>query len=167
MIHLSKRQSIHPVWAILIRVLGLVLGLAACSGLAFLLIDSLRDNPSRIGEFYKCFWDGSFSTELYYWQFIEDSAVLLCIALALTPVFRMKYWNTGAQGQVLMGMLAAIAVNVHYFDPATKELTLPWDQVTAYMLVAALIAGMVWAIIPALLKVKWNTNETLFTLMMN
>ncbi len=166
-IHLSRKQALSPVWSILIRVLGLVLGLAACSALAFLLIEPLRDDPSRIGEFYKCFWDGSFSMESYIWEFIMNSAVLLCIALALTPVFRMRYWNTGAEGQVLMGVLAAIAVNFYLGGRYDASIKLPWDQVTLLMLAASLIAGTVWALIPALFKVKWNTNETLFTLMMN
>jgi len=88
-------------------------------------------------------------------------AVLQCISLAVTPAFRMRFWNTGAEGQTLMGVWGAIAV-AFYFGGKVPEWTL-----LVMMLIASLICGAVWAVIPAIFKAKWNTNETLFTLMMN
>ena len=73
----------------------------------------------------------------------------------------MRFWNIGAEGQVLIGALAAAAC-MKCLAPA-----LPNAALIASMTVASIIAGAVWAGIPAIFKAKWGTNETLFTLMMN
>ena len=79
----------------------------------------------------------------------------------------MRFWNTGAEGQTLVGVLAAIMVNFHLGGSYDKSIALPDWQLALIMLAAAMLAGAIWALIPALFKAKWNTNETLFTLMMN
>jgi simple sugar transport system permease protein len=88
-------------------------------------------------------------------------AILLCISLAVTPAFRMKFWNIGAEGQVLVGCLATTAC-LFYLGGKVPD----WCLILL-MLVTALLAGAAWGVIPALFKAKWKTNETLFTLMMN
>ena len=85
----------------------------------------------------------------------------LLIALALTPAFKMKFWNIGGEGQVLIGGLAAAACMICLGDK------LPNAVVILCMIVASLAAGAIWGFIPAFFKAKWNTNETLSTLMMN
>ena len=165
--HLSKRASIGWPKAILIRLLAIVLGFAACGLVAFLLIDKLQDNPERIKDFYQCFIDGIWSekkalaSNRKLWKFLKNLAILQCISLAITPAFRMKFWNTGAEGQTLVSVLGAIAV-AFYCGSA-----LPNWLLLVLMFFAAIISGIIWASIPAIFKAVWNTNETLFTLMMN
>ena len=132
-----------------------------CGLIAFLLIEKLQQNPGRIGDFYYAFIKGAFGTSRKFWKFLRSTAVLLCIALALTPAFRMRFWNTGGEGQTLVGVLGAIAVDFYLGGKIPEGLLL------VLMLLAALCCGAVWGVIPALFKAKWNTNETLFTLMMN
>ncbi len=159
--HLAKRTNVNPVRASLIRVAAIVLGMLACGLVAFALIEKLNQNPEKIGDFYNCFIKGSFGTERKLWKFLKNMAVLQCISLAVTPAFRMRFWNIGAEGQTLMGVLGSITV-AFYFGGKLPE----W-QLLILMFIAALVYGAVWALIPALFKAKWNTNETLFTLMMN
>lgn len=161
LMHLSKRSAIHPAKAWAIRLAAIVLGLAVCGLVAFLLIEKIQEKPEKIWDFYNAFIKGSFSTSRKFWKFLKNLAILLGIALALTPAFRMRFWNTGAEGQTLMGVLGAIAVDFYWGE------ALPEPLLLALMLLAALLCGGIWALIPALCKAKWNTNETLFTLMMN
>ena len=159
--HLSKRAAI-PQWkAWLIRILAVVLGLAVCGLVAYLLSDRLRSGKKTLEDFYYCFIKGSFGSNRKMWKFFKSAAILQCISLAVTPAFRMRFWNTGAEGQTLMGVWGAIAV-AFYFGGKVPEWAL-----LVMMFAAALICGAVWAVIPAIFKAKWNTNETLFTLMMN
>ena len=161
LIHLSKRPVIHPAKAVLIRLAAVLLGLLVCGLVAFLLIEKIQEKPEKIWDFYNAFIKGSFSTPRKFWKFLRSTAILLGIALALTPAFRMRFWNTGAEGQTLVGVLGAIAVDFYLGGK------IPEPVLLILMLLAALLCGAVWAVIPALCKAKWNTNETLFTLMMN
>ena len=161
LIHLSKRSSLQPVWAWLIRLGAIVLGLAVCGLVAFLLIEKLQKNPDKIWDFYYAFIKGSFGTTRKVWKFLKNLAILLGISLALTPAFRMRFWNIGAEGQTLVGVLGAIAVDFYLGGKIPEWLLL------ILMLLASLACGAVWGLLPAVFKAIWNTNETLFTLMMN
>ena len=161
LIHLSKRTSIKPLQAWAIRLAAIALGMIVCGLVAFVLIDKLNQHPERIGDFYGAFIKGSFSTSRKFWKFLKNIAILLCISLALTPAFRMRFWNIGGEGQTLVSVLAAIAVAFYVGG------TIPEWVLLILMLLAALAAGAIWALIPALFRAKWGTNETLFTLMMN
>ena len=92
---------------------------------------------------------------------LKSLAILLCISLAVTPAFKMKFWNCGAEGQALIGGLACAACMFYIGGSVPKWL------LVIIMTVTSILAGAIWAVIPALFKAKWNTNETLFTLMMN
>ena len=114
LIHLSKRTTLHPLRAWGVRLAAVALGFAVCGLVAFLLIEKLQAKPERIGDFYYAFIKGSFTTSRKFWKFLKNLAILLSIALALTPAFRMRFWNTGAEGQTLMGVLGAIAVDFYF-----------------------------------------------------
>lgn len=73
----------------------------------------------------------------------------------------MRFWNIGAEGQVLIGGVASAAMMIYLGDTLPAVILLP------LMLVVSALAAMVWGLIPAFFKANWNTNETLFTLMMN
>ena len=83
------------------------------------------------------------------------------ISLAVTPAFKMRFWNIGAEGQVLIGGLATAACMICLADKLSN------GMVILCMILASILAGAVWGFLPAFFKAKWNTNETLFTLMMN
>ena len=153
--HIVKRDSI-PVWkSMLIRVIAVAAALLLCSVLSVILINA---NPT---EFLNTLVDATFGSARRLWKFSKDTAVLLCIALAITPAFKMRFWNIGAEGQVLIGALAAVAVAFYLGS------SMPGWALLVVMFVAAVIIGSIWGGIPALFKAKWGTNETLFTLMMN
>ncbi len=161
LVHLSRRTSIAPLQAWGIRAAAVLLSLLVCGIAAFLLIEKLQNNPGKIGEFYYTFIKGSFSSSRRIWKFLKNVSILLCISLALTPAFRMRFWNIGGEGQTLMGVLSAIAVAFYLGG------TIPEGLLLILMFIAALAAGAVWGVIPALFRARWGTNETLFTLMMN
>jgi simple sugar transport system permease protein len=94
------------------------------------------------------------------WRFLQKTAILLCLSLAVTPAFKMKFWNCGAEGQALIGGLVAMVCMMQLGH-------LPHGLLLVIIVVASIAAGAVWGVIPALFKAYYNTNETLFTLMMN
>jgi ABC-type uncharacterized transport system permease subunit len=105
-------------------------------------------------------FQGTFKSQKKFIPALQETVLLLGIAIALAPAYRMKFWNVGAQGQLLMGALGACLVMIYGRD-------LPNGVIIAFSFIASLSFGAIWALIPALFKAKWNTNETLFTLMMN
>ena len=95
-------------------------------------------------------------------EFLTAAGLLMLVAFALAPAFKMRFWNIGGEGQILVGALAA--GGVARFMGASGA---PDALIIIICLISALAAGIVWALIPALFKAFFNTNETLFTLMMN
>ena len=110
---------------------------------------------------YKTMFAGAFGTPRKLWILGQNLAILLCVSLAVTPAFKMRFWNVGGEGQILIGGLATAACMILLGDQ------LPNWLLIAVMVVAACVAGGIWGAVPAICKAKWNTNETLFTLMMN
>jgi simple sugar transport system permease protein len=153
--HIVKRHDISLPKAMIVRVLAVVIALLFCSLLSIFLIEA---NPLK---FISTLFEGVFGTPHRMWTFAKDLCVLLCIALAITPAFRMRFWNIGAEGQTLISALAAVGVAVYVNTAVPNWLLL------VFMFAASVIAGALWGAFPAIFKAKWNTNETLFTLMMN
>ncbi len=153
--HIVKRPTLpwYAAWGI--RALAIILALAVCA-----LITDITTGLDPLTVFGTIF-SGAFGSARKTWITLQNIAILLCISLAVTPAFKMRFWNIGAEGQVLIGALAAAAC-MKCLAPA-----LPNAALIASMTVAAILAGAVWAGIPAIFKAKWGTNETLFTLMMN
>ncbi len=153
--HVVKRDDLSLGKRIATRAIAIVAALVLCAIISFVLIGA---NPIKL---YGTMLDGVFGTGRRMMKFLKDLAVLLGFALAVTPAFRMKFWNIGAEGQVLMSCLASVACMFYIKD------SVPTPILILIMLVAAIAAGALWAVIPAFFKAFWNTNETLFTLMMN
>ncbi len=153
--HVVKRATI-PFWkAMLIRVIAVLAAFLFCT-----LLSSILVGKTPI-QFLSTFFKGALGSERRLWNLAKDAAKLLCISLAVTPAFRMRFWNIGAEGQTLMGALGAVAI-IFYLGGKIPEALL-----LVLMLAAALIIGAIWGVLPAIFKSKWQTNETLFTLMMN
>lgn len=155
LVHISKRDAL-PWWKSWgIRIISVLLALVV-SGLVTMLLTSL--NPINV---YITMIDGAVGTERRIWSLLQGVAMLLCVSLAVTPAFKMKFWNIGAEGQALIGGLATAACMILFGEKLPSYILMP------VMIVACILAGAIWALIPAVFRAKWNTNETLFTLMMN
>lgn len=115
-------------------------------------------NPLSV---YGVMFQGTFGTGIRFSWAMRDLVTLLCIAVALAPAFKMRFWNIGAEGQVLVGGLTTALVMVYCGN------SLPTPVLFIVMLVSSIVAGGLWGFVPAFFKAHWNTNETLFTLMMN
>lgn len=152
---ISKRDGLVWYKAWFIRAVA-VLGALLLSSLLVIFI--VGENPLKI---WTSIFKGTFATKTKFWIMFEDLAILLAIAIAVTPAFKMKFWNIGAEGQVLVGCLAAASCSFYLGDKMAPVLLI------ILMVVSSILAGAIWAVLPAIFKAKWNTNETLFTLMMN
>lgn len=153
--HLVKRTEFKKSYAWLIRVAAFVVSILTCAIVTTILTDE------NMGFFFRYFFQGVFGTSFNIWVLFHDAAMLLIIALAVTPCFKMKFWNIGGEGQVLMGALGC-AVIVNFLGGNASD-----AGTIILSLIIAIAFGIVWAVIPALFKARWNTNETLLTLMMN
>ena len=154
MFHIVKRGDMPWYFGWSIRAVALVLALVCCGIISTLVTG---ENPIQI---YATIIDGSFGSMRKFWVLLQNTAMLLCIALALTPAFKMRFWNLGGEGQALAGALAAAACMILMKNQSNAV-------VICCMVVTSILAGALWGVIPALFKAKFNTNETLFTLMMN
>lgn len=153
--HIAKRPALpwYKSWGI--RAIAILAALVFAGLVAMALTG---ENPLQI---YVTMFKGNFSSERRFWMLLQSIAMLLCVSLAVTPAFKMRFWNIGAEGQVLVGGLATAACMIMFGNKMPNWLLI------IVMIVCSMLAGAVWALIPAIFKAKFNTNETLFTLMMN
>ena len=137
------------------KLISVVVALLICATITTII------EPNSFFLFFKYLGIGNFSNKLQVLTLFQDTAILLLIALALTPAFKMKFWNIGAEGQTLVGALGAV-ICLKYFTGTMPNVLLIFS-----CLAFALVFSIVWAVIPAIFKAFFKTNETLFTLMMN
>ena len=162
LIHITKRDDVSFAKSALIHFLGILVALLLSS---VLIVAVTGQNPIAI---FKSMYEGVIGTPIAnsginkkYMESIHLVAILLCISLAVTPAFKMKFWNIGAEGQVLMGCLTSAYCMIEFGGKFNEPVLL------LVMVLASIAVGAIWAVIPAICKAFWNTNETLFTLMMN
>ncbi len=153
--HIVKRDSLpsYKSWAI--RIISVIAALIVC---ALMTMFITHQNPIDV---YSTMIKGSFGSSRRFWMMFQNLAMLLCVSLAVTPAFKMRFWNIGAEGQVLIGGLATAACMILLGGK------IPNGLLILVMVIASILAGAIWALIPAVFKANFNTNETLFTLMMN
>ena len=149
-----KRDAIPQKKAWMIRAAAFLLSLATGA----VVIMMLGHNPFSV---YISMIKGAWGTKTVSYETIKIAIPLLITAIGISFAFKMKFWNIGGEGQVLIGGLASAACMICLGDK------LPGAVVILCMIVASLAAGAIWGFIPAFFKAKWNTNETLSTLMMN
>ena len=154
-VRMSKRDGL-PIWKSFgVRLIGLAMALIICAIIIFALT---KLNPIKV---YAAMFNGTFGTKKRIWVTIRDIMMLLCISVGLAPAFKMRFWNIGAEGQVLVGGIVAAACMINLGN------TLPLVPLMIVMFLGSAVAGGIWGGIPAVFKAKWGANETLFTLMMN
>ena len=158
LIRISKRnRDAMPLWqSVLVRIIAILISLLICGIIIYAIV---KLNPVEV---YKAMFEGAFSTSKRLWVFIRDMMMMLCIGVGLAPAFKMRFWNLGAEGQILIGGIATAACMIYLGKGQVAPALL-----MIIMFLAAALSGGVWGAIPAIFKARWNTNEVLFTLMMN
>lgn len=153
LLHIIKRAELPPKQA---RILKLVSVLAALVAGGLFMI-ALGFNPISI---YTTIVNGAFRSPIAFQQTIKILIPLLITALGISLAFKMKFWNIGAEGQIIMGAIFASYFALFHND---------WPHVVLMivMFLASMVGGGLWGLLPAIFKAKFNTNETLFTLMLN
>ena len=154
-IRISRRPNIK-IWQ-----KAIIIGVSIL--LAFLLCGLISNiaAPGSFFEYYEYLYKGTFSTPRIIMALLWNTALMLLVAVALTPSFKMRFWNIGAEGQCLMGALGA-TIGLYFIAPHVPNVL-----AIIIELLLALLFAVIWAVIPAIFKAFLNTNETLFTLMMN
>lgn len=152
---IAKRDAMPVLFSWGIRAAAVLLSLIVS---AVVIYSITKMNPLKV---YGAMFEGAFGSQRKIWITIRDTMSLLCIGVALAPAFKMRFWNIGAEGQVLAGGIATAACMIYLGD------VLPTYALFIVMIVSSCLAGALWGVIPALFKSRWGSNETLFTLMMN
>ena len=153
--HISKNDAVSFKKSLGIRLAAICIALLIVGILSVILI---KKNPFEI---YGAMFTGAF---IDVWTLLQDASLLLMFGLAVIPAFQMKFWNLGANGQVLVGCLLSIACMKFLPD---KYPNMSNTGLLMIMFVLSIIVSCIWSVIPAIFKAFFNTNETLFTLMMN
>lgn len=160
LVHIVKRDDM-PSWkAWIIRIATIVVSIFLMGCVSMILTER------SLGDTFEIMYRGVFGrietgSTVMLWKYLQEIAILLCLALALTPAFKMKFWNCGAEGQALIGGFAAMVCMIELGH------TLSYPVLLIVITLTSILAGAVWGLIPAVFKALFNTNETLFTLMMN
>jgi len=104
---------------------------------------------------------GAFGSSNGVSETLVKTIPLALTGLAVALAFKLRFWNIGAEGQLVLGGIAASWVAL-FFGPS-----LPGPLVLPLCIAAGLAAGALWAGIPGLLKTRLSVDETLVTLMLN
>lgn len=153
---LEKRPSPSQAWNYATPILAVVLTMIA-GGILFAILGKNPFEAIRL-----IFWDPLFSEQFGSYsrpQLLIKAGPLILIACGLAIGFRAGIWNIGAEGQYIVGALCAAAVALWFF-PTQSVLVFP------LMIVAGALGGWAWAMIPAILKTRFNTNEILVSLLL-
>ncbi|HOM43517.1 MAG TPA: ABC transporter permease, partial [Bacillota bacterium] len=148
-----KKSEPSRMKAASIRIGAIILALVASS--LFILLLSL--NPADV---YLKMIQGAFGTAYRIKETIVKAIPLVITSLGIAIAFKMQFWNIGGEGQIAIGAFAA-----SYFALYMNDMPMP--LMLTVMIIAGVLAGGIWALIPAFFKAQWGTNETIVTLMMN
>ena len=153
MIRVVKKAELGRTETVILRLEAIALAIVA-GGLFILCIGQ---NPFVI---YKTIIEGAFRSAMALQATVKIMIPLLISSLGVTLAFKMKFWNIGAEGQIIAGAICASYFALWHSD---------WNHwvLIAVMFAAGIIGGGIWGLIPAFFKTRFGTNETLFTLMLN
>ncbi len=153
MIRIAARSEVSKNRSVLTRIAAIIMALM----LSALFIVFLGHDPLKV---YLSMLEGSFGSVYRIKETIISTIPLTITSLGILMAFKMKFWNIGAEGQMIMGAFLASYFALNY--PDMNRLAL-----LALMFAAGAVGGGIWGLIPAYFKSKYGTNEVLFTLMMN
>ncbi len=156
MVRLEKRAAPSRVWAYLTPVVAVLLTMVA-GGLMFA---ALGADP--LVSIRTIFWDPLFGEFAFYYrgQLLVKAGPLILIAIGLALGFKAGIWNIGAEGQYIMGAIFGAAVALAFYPLAARWLIFP------LMVIAGAFGGFLWAMIPGILRTRFNTNEILVSLLL-
>ena len=153
LVRISKRDDVTRAKANMIRFIAVLAALLASA----LLILFMKRNPIEV---YASLLKGAFGTPSKVRGTIVEAIPMIITSLGIAVAFKMKFWNIGAEGQIIMGAFAASYFGLNFPD-------MPMPLLLLIMAVAGIIGGGLWALIPGFFKAYIGANETLFTLMLN
>ena len=156
MFRLEKRSNPSQMWGALTPILAVLITMIV-GGIMFAIL-----GKDPFVALRTIFWDPLFNAQFADYarpQLLVKAGPLILIALGLSMGFRAGIWNIGAEGQYIMGALFGAAVGLGFY---------PLDAwyVFPLMVIAGAIGGFFWAMIPAILKIRFGTNEILVSLML-
>ncbi len=152
-LHVAQREELSRRQTALYRMLAVLFALLM--GALFLLV--LGYEPLAV---YGTMISGALGSAGMQKEVLKLTIPLALASLGVMLAFKMRFWNIGAEGQIIMGAVAA-----SYF--AYFQAGLPQWALILLMAFAGILAGGLWGLIPAWFKTRFGTNETLFTLMLN
>lgn len=155
MLKLERRPAPSRAWTLATPVVAVIATMIA-GGLMFAIL-----GKDPVLAMRTIFWDPLFGEYASYSrpQLLVKAGPLILIAIGLSLGFRAAIWNIGAEGQYIIGALAGASVGLAFY-PSESPLIFP------LMVVAGAIGGLLWAMIPAVLKIRFGTNEILVSLML-
>ncbi len=153
MIQMNARNDCPRWYSFSVRLAGVLGALLAAS--AFIAI--MGHNPLAV---YWALIEGALGSPYRFKETVIEATPLLLCSLGIAAAFKMKFWNIGAEGQLLMGGVAATFCALNFT-------TLPSWILLPLMMISGMIAGGLWGLVPAFFRAKFKTNETIFTLMLN
>ena len=151
-LEIVPRGQRSKAWSYLSPVLALTLTLAT----AAIIFASLGKDPL---EALRVMWIDPLVTKRGFSELFVKGAPLIMIAIGLALGFRANAWNIGAEGQYVMGAIFASGVALYFYDATA------WP-VWLLMIPAGIAGGALWGAIPAFLKLRFNANEILTSLML-
>ena len=157
-LHIVKRENC-PLWK---KALFYLLAIAVALALGGVILLAIGVDP--IAYYTRMFTMGTIGNRIAYKTFINyliRFVPLALTALGLSLAFKMRFWNIGGEGQFIVGSVAASAVAILLGQQLPSVVTL------ILMCLAAMVAAGLYGLVVAALKVKFGTNETLLTLMLN
>lgn len=154
MIRITKRAELPKRNEWIIRIAAILLSIA----FAGVVIAIMGFNPVVV---FKEMINGSIGTQMRLQQTLLKAIPLVITSMGILVAFKMKFWNIGGEGQIMMGAMGATFIGLR----VSPEMPMP--MALLLMALAAMLCGGIWAFIPAFFKARFGTNETIFTLMMN
>ncbi len=153
MLKIVKKDELSGKKALGMRLVAVLAALVASS----IIILIMGQNPLIV---YSDIVVGSTGTEHRLIQMLNKAIPLIVLSLGISVAFKMKFWNIGAEGQFYMGALGATFVALNFN-------ILPIYILIPFMMIVGFVMGGLWCLLPAVLKSKFGTSETLVTLMLN
>ena len=156
MIRLEKRPTPSRLWSYLTPLVAVIATMIAGG----ILFAALGKDP--VAAIRTIFWDPLFGEFAFYYrgQLLVKAGPLILIAIGLALGFRAGIWNIGAEGQYIMGAIFGAAVGLAFYPIEARWLIFP------LMILGGALGGFLWAMIPGLLKTRFNTNEILVSLLL-
>lgn len=154
MLKIVRKKDVSKINSAIITLLG-ILAAFIFTGIFLLFL-----GYSPVNAFYNII-AGAFGSPMRFRETLTKTIPILITSLGIAIPFKLKFWNIGAEGQITMGALFTSFVALNFSTGIPKPLML------TILVISGFIGGAFWGIIPAIFKVKFNTNETISTLMLN